>query len=215
MNRSFERVLLVEGDEEKRLIPHLMAQAGIDWGPKGSEYYNIHVAGSVDELLKPGTIEALLKAPGCQTLGVMLDANDSFQSRIARLRARIPAHYTAKQQDWAADGLVLRERGLPSFGSWIMPDNSSRGMVETFLAYLRPAGKSALDQLAERTAEEAHRLGAPFKEVHRDKARIHTWLAWQDPPGRQLHNAVMENIFSTNHPLLSAFTGWFRRLYQL
>ena len=56
-------------------------------------------------------------------------------------------------------------------------------MMETFLLFLRPADNTALHKLAETAVTQAHAVGAPFLEPHRDKALIHSWLSWQDPPG--------------------------------
>lgn len=64
-----------------------------------------------------------------------------------------------------------------TLGIWLMPDNRSRGMLETFLAYLVPGGGSDLWTHACEAVAEAYGRGAPCREVHHDKARIHTWLA--------------------------------------
>jgi hypothetical protein len=53
------------------------------------------------------------------------------------------------------------------------------------------------------------------KNTHLDKANIYTWLAWQNPPGRQLHNAVMEKILNPQHPKAQIFIRWFKTLYDL
>lgn len=55
----------------------------------------------------------------------------------------------------------------------------------------------------------------PWKDVHADKAEMHTWLAWQDPPGLQLHEAVLNQLLDVQAPLAQAFVGWMRRLYEL
>nr|WP_293154524.1 DUF3226 domain-containing protein [Okeania sp. SIO2C9] len=55
----------------------------------------------------------------------------------------------------------------------------------------------------------------PFIENHTDQANIHTWLAWQNPPGRQLHNAVIERILNPKHPQAQIFINWFKTLYDL
>lgn len=113
--REATRVLFVEGDEDKRVIPHLAEAQGIPWGSKGAE-----------------------------------------------------------------------------------------------LVYNGPLLKHASDAI-----DAARRLGAPYSDAHRDKAQIHSWLAWQDPPGRQLHQAVMERMLHGKSPALERFIAWFRRLYDL
>ncbi|WP_367267695.1 DUF3226 domain-containing protein [Okeania sp. SIO2C9] len=63
--------------------------------------------------------------------------------------------------------------------------------------------------------KEAKNKGVPFIENHTDQANIHTWLAWQNPPGRQLHNAVIERILNPKHPQAQIFINWFKTLYDL
>ena len=96
-----------------------------------------------------------------------------------------------------------------------MPDNKLPGMLETFLGYLLPTDNSLLWEFAESTINSAKAIGAPFTEYHREKARIYSWLAWQKPPGRQLHQAIKERILDPQHPEAQMFVNWFRKLYQL
>ncbi len=98
---------------------------------------------------------------------------------------------------------------------WIMPDNRLSGMLETFLAYLVPTASQSLWTYATEAVAEAKTLGAPYRDVHIDKAKIYTWLAWQAPPGRQLHNAIMERILDPQSPYASGCVDWFRVLYDL
>jgi hypothetical protein len=101
------------------------------------------------------------------------------------------------------------------FGVWIMPDNEMRGMLGTFLVYLVPDESELLWQYSQEVVSEAKNRGATFKEFHYDKAYIYTWLAWQEPPGRQLHQAIMERIFNPQHPKAQNFVNWFKSLYEL
>ena len=90
-----------------------------------------------------------------------------------------------------------------------------RGMLETFLTYMIPEDGATLWQFAQAVTSEAKGKGAVFTELHLDKANIYTWLAWQNPPGRQLHQAIMERILHPNHPNAQRFVTWFKTLYGL
>ena len=96
-----------------------------------------------------------------------------------------------------------------------MPDNQFSGMLEDFLVQLIPENSRDLLEIAENCVAEARRNGAPFKEVHRTKAEVHTWLAWQDEPGKQLHQAVDHRVLDPEKPESRPFVDWFRRLFQL
>jgi len=112
-------------------------------------------------------------------------------------------------------GLIHTTQEGIKFGVWIMPDNQTRGMLENFLAYMIRDESELIWQYAKEVAGEAKSRGASFIDLHLSKAYIYTWLAWQDPPGRQLHNAIMEKILNPQHPKAQAFVNWFKSLYDL
>jgi hypothetical protein len=97
----------------------------------------------------------------------------------------------------------------------MMPDNKQSGMLETFLAYMIPNETEILWQFAQSSVEQAKTQGAKFTEFQIDKANIYTWLVWQNPPGRQLHQAVIEKILDPTHPNAQKFVTWFKELYGL
>lgn len=224
------RRLLVEGAEDLRVIPQLIEQAaGLRWGERGQpKLVDIVVAGSestspsdrgggVERLLERGYIATEYKTARLQALGVMMDADDDPVARWRQLcgcdlpfAAELPAAPPA-------DGLVLQPASDgPRFGVWMMPDNSTRGMLETFLLALRPDDPDqALWQWADEVVAQALQKGAPFRSAHHDKARVHTFLAWQDPPGRQLHEALQQRLLNPKAALAQRFVNWFRRLYQV
>ncbi|MBD2171263.1 DUF3226 domain-containing protein [Anabaena sp. FACHB-709] len=47
-----------------------------------------------------------------------------------------------------------------------------------------------------------------------NKAKIHTWLTWQEEPGRQLHQAITYKILNPQHPKAQTFVKWFKTLYE-
>lgn len=209
------RVLLVEGQEDLRVVPWMVAAAGIPWGDKHSPIVKIHAYEGVGSLLAAGEIETHLKTSRLAALGVMVDADDSASARWDAIRARVSNSYPEAPVNLPAEGVVIHRADAPSFGVWVMPDNSSRGMLETFLLHLRPTENTPLLNLSAQVTSEARSLGAPFISAHEDKAQIHSWLAWQNPPGRQLHNAVMENMLVRRSPEFVAFIDWFRALYRV
>ena len=95
-----------------------------------------------------------------------------------------------------------------------MPDNVRAGMLETLLLALRTGDRVLHDHACAATAQ-ARGFGAPFREPHREKAELHAWLAWQDPPGRQLHDAVRAHALPLAPPVTDAFVAWFRQLFDL
>ncbi len=216
MAKLHPKKLLVEGEEDKRVIPHLMEANGISWGPT-PEHAPVFIQpyDGIDNLLKPGIIETELKASGLQSLGIVADADENAMEQWQRIRTRCLSLFPNTPTELPATGLIQSDGEGLTIGVWIMPDNRLRGMLETFLAYLVPRTSQVVWSYAAEAFEEARRIGAPCKAVHADKARIHTWLAWQEPPGRPLHNAVIERILDPHTSYATEFVNWFRLLYRL
>jgi hypothetical protein len=216
--------LLVEGDEDKRVIPQLIEANGIRWGERRDQWpVEIEAVGGIDELLRPGSIRAELGQRNLQRLGILLDADTHPTLRWQRVRAECVAAFPDLPATPPPEGTIARNQEGKSLGVWLMPDNQSRGMLETFLAYLVPGGGSALWAYAQEVVVEA-RQRAPYhddgrrdvyRDAHLDKAAIHTWLAWQDPPGAQLHHAVLQKMLDPRARHAQPFVTWFRRLYEL
>lgn len=215
MRKPQPKVLIVEGKDELRVLPHLIEFAGVNWGPPTNPIVRIDDYDGIENILRDGVLETQLKASGLTTLGVIVDADVDATARWTTLCSRLPSEYRPKVGTSFSSGWIVRPTGQPAFGAWVMPDNERRGMIETFLLFLRPRDNQQLLDYAETAVREAITRGAPISDQHLDKALIHTWLAWQDPPGRQMHNAVMERMLRNSSPQLSAFIRWFCELYEL
>jgi hypothetical protein len=209
------KVLLVEGKQDARVIPELIEANGVNWGTRNNPIVYIRDYDGYQNLVDPDVISTELQASGLSALGIMIDADDNPLRRWQSIRSASLKSIPDIPEALPADGLIhLASSGI-KFGIWIMPDNKMQGMLETFLAYMLPTGSEALWQFAQDTTQEAKRKGAIFIDPHLDKANIYTWLAWQNPPGRQLHQAIMERILNPNHPNAQRFVTWFRTLYGL
>jgi hypothetical protein len=158
MKRAASRLLLVEGEEDKRVIPWLIESAGISWGAVESPIVKIVACEGVDTLLSPGFIETHLKISGLFSLGVMVDADENAEERWARIRARIAPRFPEAPSRITEEGVILRGDEAPAFGAWIMPDNINRGMLETFLMFLRPEDNQPLLDLADKAVSDAKTL---------------------------------------------------------
>lgn len=213
-NRYNPKKLLVEGKEDERVIPQLMEENGIRWGKNRSEWVvEIKECNGFENMVKPYVIETHLKESGLEVLGIIADANANAERRWESLRNRCIQSFPNLPRVLPAEGLIHENETGLKLGIWLMPDNQSRGMMETFLTYLVPDDCDPVLKHAESARDKAKEIGALYKEVHADKAKIHTWLAWQDPPGRQLHQAVMGRILDPRSPHAKAFVTWFRDLF--
>ncbi len=172
--------------------------------------------------LTSNLISTHLQVSGLTHLGLMIDADENVSDSWKMIRnacLQIENIYIDNLPEQMPEtGLIIN---IPNgtkfikFGVWIMPDNIIEGMLETFLGYMIPEQGEYLWEYAQEVVREAKNKGATFKESYIDKAEIYTWLAWQNEPGRQIHQAIKYNILNPNNPKVQRFINWFKELYDL
>ncbi|MGI0480859.1 DUF3226 domain-containing protein [Geminocystis sp. CENA526] len=221
--KIYPNILLVEGDSDKRVIPEFVEKNGINWETSEKQpIVFIKSANGEDKLLDINIIKTELKKSRLQNLGIVIDADNEPKNRIISINNI--CNLLKEDSDFGLsnnltqDGFIFRLNSGIKFGIWIMPDNQNQGMLETFLSYLITENNpqnNLLWQYTKQVVQEAKKRGATYKDVHLDKAQIHTWLAWQDEPGRQLHDAIKFKILNPQHPKGQSFFRWFKQLYNL
>ncbi|MCD8487517.1 MAG: hypothetical protein LRZ84_12470 [Desertifilum sp.] len=215
MANIYPKVLLVEGKQDLLVIPDLIEANGISWETPNGRIVEIREQGGYEKLADPDVIATELQASGLSVLGIMVDADDNPLARWQSIRDACLRSIPDLPETLPEEGLIHTTSSGIRFGIWMMPDNKMRGMLETFLAYMIPTTSEPLWQFAQEVVQEAKTQGAAFTDPHLAKANIYTWLAWQDPPGRQLHQAIQERILNPCHPNAQKFVSWFKTLYNL
>lgn len=203
--RQLRRVLWVEGKDDSAVIQSLCAAHEVP------EVFKVQAKNGVDEILD--TFFAGLRAPDAERFGVVVDANGSSQARWDSIRNTLEAEgYADVPKQLAPEGMIIPGTPhRPVFGAWIMPDNGSPGALEDFAAALVPAGDALWDRAGEAIdaiPEEDRR----FPAVRRSKARVHTWLAWQEYPGSPMGQAIGKGDLDGNAPAAQRLVAWLRRL---
>lgn len=203
-----KRVLLVEGRTDCFVIDALTSKFGLSGG------FGIYECGSDVSLLK--RLNALILQPDPpEVIGVVLDADyPGIDRRWQQVRQKLKPHPYVFPKTPSPDGTMLEnsKEGLPLIGIWFMPDNRRTGMLEDFL--LEMVGETDL-KMAENCVDNAREKGAAtYKDVHHSKALIHTWLSWQDEPGRPLGQAITANVLKPGSPSAKEFADWLRRLFK-
>ncbi len=215
MARSNPNLLLVEGKDEQFTLPFFMDEYTV-WGDDKKDWVvEIKELDGIEKLLKPGLIEAESKTPGLKAFGVILDANDSFDSRWSRVRERCRKRAADFPNDLTSGGVIHVNADGLRIGVWIMPDNRSRGMLETFLSLLLIPERVPLWDYARESCDCASGIVGCYTPAHRDKAHIHTYLALVEPPGLSLPHSILKRAFDARLPLAERFARWFMDLYQL
>ena len=211
------RVLLAEGKDEQFALPELLELGGIPWPEKAPPVWLEQFDG-VERLLVRSTLQAELNASGLEALALVVDANGNPAGRWQRIHALLTDGDEPLRPGFPDKpdpvGTIHELPGQPRLGVWLMPDNLRAGMFETLLAQLR-AANVALDAHVLDALAVARTHGAPYRDVHRDKAALHTWLAWQDPPGQAISTAAKARAFDTSVPAFAPFIAWARRLFEV
>ncbi len=207
--------LLVEGEQEKRIIPELMKANGITWEDAEKNPIVLIEPKKGDQFINQKSISLQLKTSDLTALGIIVDADNDLNARWDSVKNACSNNIDKLPEQIPESGLICRTTTGVKFGVWIMPDNKNQGMLENFLAYLIPDESEPVWQYAQEATREASNRGAKFKNSHQYKANIYTWLAWQNPPGRQPHTAITAKILDPNHPKAQTFVSWFKQLYDL
>jgi hypothetical protein len=198
----------VEGQDDQHTIIHLTARHGWNWDKPAPHFPYIDDAKG-DTLALEALPVALLS---CQRVGVVLDADIAPGNRWQSIGDRLSdAGFPLPDQPDPEGTVVLRADGK-RLGVWLMPDNQSPGKLEDFLAQLVPPGDPCWG-CAEESTRCAKELGAGFTEPDFIKARIHTWLAWQEEPGLPFGTAIRAATFAHDTAAARKFVAWMERLF--
>jgi hypothetical protein len=218
MTRS-SNVLLVEGSDDLHFLLHLLYCHGFQRAePAAPERYAIERTGPDDRIelkYKEGydnlarTIRMELTPTHLGRLAAIVDADSDPRARWDSLSAALRrAGYTSLPDSLGADGLIVKEQGRPIVGVWLMPDNTRSGYIEHFVAsMIDPSDRlwARAQECVDRIPEEDRRYAATYSQ----KAKVHTWLAWQEYPGTRMAQAVVRNYLDVNCVAAGTFLRWF------
>ena len=186
------RILLVEGEADRAFFEQICRNIGLDT--------SIRVAPPKDLAGSHNTKEGVFNhlpvllaqlADGQITrLAVVVDADNTingggYSSAIDRM-SKIVAPFGFLQATDTTVGILFKHGdGLADFGFWVMPNNADEGMLEDWIKQSIHPDEKGLFGHAE-SVVSALPQPQKFKAIHRSKAEVATWLAWQKQPGMAL-----------------------------
>ncbi|MDQ2731194.1 MAG: hypothetical protein M3Y56_06010 [Armatimonadota bacterium] len=202
-----KKILLVEGPDDKHVMMHLC-------GNRELILDKIDDLGGVDELLEDFPVR--LKESEIESLGVIIDADSDLTGRWRGLQDRLTnAGYLTVPDDPTPTGTIVLPPPrtlLPRAGVWIMPNNQATGMLEDFLRFLVPQ-ESLLFKHVQSSVTMIPEGERRFSELTEPKAIIHTWLAWQEEPGRPYGTAIKAKYLDLNVPEVDVLVTWLVELF--
>jgi hypothetical protein len=210
-------LLVVEGRNDAFVFAELLRRHQIittkDENGQKNEIV-IKPQGGFEELKK--NLGTIIKSAD-NNLAIVVDAddqdiNDRWRSLTDRLKN---AGYLTENIPSAPDvnGTKIVDAELPTIGIWIMPDNSSAGKIETFLKTIVADDMNDLWRFAEETLEKIPQT--LFKAKDKEKAHIHTYLAWQKDPGISMGTAIQMKCFQSDKAEAKSFVEWIKRVFNL
>jgi hypothetical protein len=202
-----KRVLLVEGSDDCHVILALCNTFGLP------ETFGIYQCGGYTKVLK--RLNALVLQPdGPEVIGIVVDADSpDVMSRWRQIREKPELKNYSFPDDPNVDGVIVAGyKDRPKLGIWLMPDNKNPGMLEDFLIELVPS--DGIEAARNCIVNAQNKKLTSFKETHLSKAVIHTYLAWQDEPGKPLGQSVTAQVLQPNTQTAKVFVDWLKRLFN-
>ena len=152
-----------------------------------------------------------------KTIGIILDADSDLDARWQSIHDILKKEgYELPIHPDANGTIVLGIGRKPTIGIWLMPNNLQSGMLEDFVRYLIPPGDLLQPYVNQVLTEiESQKISNRYDpNVHKAKAFIHTWLAWQIDPGKPMGTAISATFLDHNTELCLLFTAWLKRLFN-
>ncbi len=195
------KVLLVEGQDDKHIVRHLVGRH------RTVPDFDILEKDGIDNLLDAIVPEIMV--PDRLAVGVVVDADDDPVSRWRAVADRLGR--VGMETPNGPDPAGAVAGGTPRTGVWIMPDNRSPGEVEDFVKTMIPAGDPIWPR-AGRYIDGIPATERRFSDGKALRAKLYAWLATREAPGR-MGSAIGAGDLDAGGALVSAFADWLRRLF--
>ena len=219
---SSSKIIMVEGESDKSFFEEVCKILGLNTKIQVAPPRDIGGQhNSKEGIFKHlSSLLPLLDQGQLTHLAVVMDADHQLagglgcNATISRMESILtPFGFSLrKNSDPKKSGLVFDHNdGLNSIGVWVMPNNQNEGMIEDWMKMCVSASEKTLLQHAIQITKALPIQ--KFKEHHRSKAEIATWLAWQSKPDRGAYHALQENNFDSNSPAFQQLVDWLKRIF--
>lgn len=222
--------ILVEGVDDLEVIRHLLHSRGFVLDQqskllKHSQFGELLVKKTQDPYDDGGAQTlirkfALLLKTTNPAVGIVLDRDldlprqlrpwPSLRHHILEVLPDLKLILPKEGGPLPAEGLIIPFGRGRRLGVWLMPDNQNLGMLETFVKKLIPPDDRLLSR-AESVVRAIPEEDRRFRHK-KDKACIHTWLAWQEEPGIGMGTAIRSLYLRADAPAATLFVKWLEQL---
>lgn len=210
MKEADKSVLLVEGKDDQHVIWSLLEHYQVP------ELFVVKDCDGIENLLRDVFLR-LTTPTMYKNIGVVMDADVNIQGRYDAFRSILEAtgKYDFSQISLSETGTLIKplDENYPVFGLWLMPDNRSNGMLEDFVMTLADDKDVLMSESDAALCSLEQRSLNRYTPVHRSKAKIHTYLAWQEEPGKPMGQAITAKVLHAESESAKVFVEWVKRLF--
>jgi hypothetical protein len=203
---KYYKKLLVEGKDDQHVIWALCEKFGI------AETFDVIDCEGIENLYN--ALQIRFKQSDIQTIGIIIDADTNLNNRWTEIKNILANQEFVLPNNLPEAGLILSNTNNIKVGIWIMPDNNLNGMLEDFISFLIPQDDKLLPIVRTTLDEIESQNLNKYSLIHKSKATIHSWLAWQEDPGTPMGLSITKKYLSTDEATCQKFTHWLTELFK-
>ena len=197
--------LLLEGNDDQRVIWALCKKYNI------SESFDVINCEGITKLIEQ--IPVRFKQSSIRIVGIIIDADTNIEDRWSSLKSTLETQGFVLPAKFPPDGLIAHCNNL-TVGVWIMPNNNLNGMLEDFISFLVPKEDKLLPIVHSVLNDIETQSLNSYSQIHKSKAIIHTWLAWQEDPGTPMGLSITKRYLDTNKETCTKLIRWLNQLFN-
>jgi len=208
--QDYPQKLLVEGKTDQHVVLALCEHYHV------AENFNVDDSKGIGNLLE--RLSMMLTNPtNLKTIGIVIDADNDIKARLDQIKSILEPYGYDVPDELQRSGLICfsSDSDYPKLGLWLMPDNIHLGMVEDFALSMASADDALLMEAEDELQRIEESGNNRYSLIHHSKAKIHTYLAWQEEPGCPIGMSITKHVLDPNHPIAQGFVqNWLVPLFQ-
>lgn len=201
-------LLIVEGPDDFHTFTHLFDHYNLKWKCR------IQDGGGFESIR--GSLGVRVDESNLERLGIVIDANHDIAARWQSIRDAVDElGYVGVPESPNPIGTIIEEPERVTIGIWLMPNNTIVGALEDFAKLLIRESDMPLFDMAQQAVTAIPAGLRKFTDTGVMKANIHTWLAWQEEPGKPIGQAITKKYLDAEAEHAKLLIDWIRQLFKL
>ena len=204
IKEKYTKKLLVEGNDDQHVIWALCERFDIP------ETFDVIDCEGIDKLYE--SMPVRFKQTEIETVGAIIDADINLHDRWVHVRNLLSNQGFEVPEDLPNEGLIISKDNI-KVGIWIMPGNNKNGMLEDFISFLVPRDDKLLPIVDNTLHDIENKELNKYSMEHKAKARIHSWLSWQEDPGTPMGLSITKRYLTTDNEHCKHLINWLQKLF--